>query len=164
MRKPCEVAWTSCDSWRMNTFAWRYITTKSVMAMTSLLIKWRKNLDNRPNFFYNVRLTVGSGFEFSERALFSDHEEDMKEVCKKYSKYGPLVSASLCPIFKSSEGVDSDREFHPFVIWLLQNYGGNKSVLDELHGNIETFHWTGSMLPLIKEKLSVENKISVWIS
>lgn len=117
------------------------------------------DLDNRPNFFYNVRLTVGSGFEFSERALFSDHEEDMKEVCKKYSKYGPLVSASLCPIFKSSEGVDSDREFHPFVIWLLQNYGGNKSVLDELHGNIETFHWTGSMLPLIKEKKSCLLKI-----
>lgn len=111
------------------------------------------DLDNRPNFYYNIRLTVGSGLGYSESTLFLNHEEDMKNVCKKYPKNGPLICASLCPVFKSSD-VDSKRdgEFHPFVIWLLQNYGDNKDVLDNLYRNLETFYWTGSMLPLITEK------------
>lgn len=108
------------------------------------------DLDNRPGFFYQIRLAIGSGFGFSERTLFSDHEEEMKEVCKRHSQYGPIVCASLCPILKSSDSGEENEEFHPFVIWLLNNYGGNKMVLNELYGNMCTFSWTGSMLPLIK--------------
>lgn len=108
------------------------------------------DLDNRPGFFYQIRLAIGSGFGFSERTLFSDHEEEMKEVCKRHSQYGPIVCASLCPILKSSGSGEDNEEFHPFVIWLLNNYGGNKMVLNELYGNMCTFSWNGSMLPLIK--------------
>ena len=110
------------------------------------LVDW----DNRPDFFYQIRLAIGSGFELSERALFENHEEDMKGVCEKYSKYGAFVCASLCPILKKTDTVgDKGEEFHPFVIWLLRKYGKDKKVLDELYGNMCTFHWTGSMLPLI---------------
>ena len=118
------------------------------------------DLDNRPNFYYNIRLTVGPGLGYSERSLFLNHEEDMKNVCKKYPKNGPLICASLCPVFKSfDEDSKRDEEFHPFVIWLLQNYGDNKDVLDNLYWNLETFYWTGSMLPLITEKKNCMLKI-----
>lgn len=110
------------------------------------------DFDNRIGFFINVKYTIGSGFEFGEKILFSGHIEQMKQLCRDF-KYGALVCAATCPIFDT---VDSDTgaisSFHSFAIWLIENYGNQKQVLDEFHANLNTFSCTGSSIPLIEDR------------
>lgn len=110
------------------------------------------DFDNRILFFFNVKYTIGSGFEFGEKILFSGHIAQMKQLCSDF-KYGALVCAATCPIF---DNADSDTgvisSFHSFVIWLIENYGNQEQVLNEFHANLNTFSWTGSSMPLIEDR------------
>lgn len=130
------------------------------------------NLDN-PRFFLNVRYTVGSGFDFGEDVLFAGHEDDMKQLCKQYP-YGALVCASLCPVFAEPNPTTKKVEsFHPFAVWLVENYGNRKEVLDEFHSNMNTYHWEGSVVPLLEDKArclknlmnvpKLPNNVKQWI-
>ena len=111
------------------------------------------DIDNRSRFFFQIRYKIGAGFDFGEKALFKGHEEEMKEVCKNYPKYGPWVCAAMCPVFDQANKETGEIEsFHPFAIWLLENYGTDQTVLDEFHANLGTFHWAGSTLPLYEDR------------
>lgn len=115
----------------------------------SALVDW----DNRAGFYFQVHYKIGSGFEFGEGSLFDGHEDEMKLVCQQYPKYGPLVCAGMCPVFSSANpNTGLVESFHPFVLWLFENYGTDKRVLDEFHSNMGTFHWTGSTIPLIEDR------------
>lgn len=110
------------------------------------------DFENKPAFTLNVRYTIGSGFDFGEKILFSGHEEDMKQLCRDYP-YGAFVCAAMCPVFADAETSSGQIErFHPFVIWLIQNYGSQQIVLDEFHANLGTFHWEGSSIPLYEDR------------
>ena len=107
------------------------------------------DLDNRAGFIFNVRYSLGSGFEFGEKSLFSGHIDQMKQLCKDF-KHGAYVCAATCPVFDAVDPEsDEINAFHPFVIWLIENYGNRKYVLDEFHSNLNTFVWSGSSIPLI---------------
>jgi len=111
------------------------------------------DIDNRSKFFFQIRYKIGAGFDFGEKALFQGHEEEMKEVCKNYPKYGPWVCAAMCPVFdQASKETGEIESFHPFAIWLLENYGRDQNILDEFHANLCTFHWAGSTLPLYEDR------------
>lgn len=115
------------------------------------------DIDKRPSLWLNLRYSIGSGFNFGEKVLFRGHIDDMKLFCRDY-KYGPLICASTCPVFNFIEDWETTKEFHPFVIWLVQNYGSDEEVLDELHANMGTFTWTGSPIPLYEcRKRCLEN-------
>lgn len=111
------------------------------------------DIDNRAGFCFQLRYKIGSGFDFGEGTLFKDHYEEMKQVCFDFPKYGPWVCAAMCPVFADANPETGDIEqFHPFVIWLFENFGNDKLVLDEFHSNMGTFHWTGSVIPLIEDR------------
>lgn len=105
------------------------------------------DLDNRPCIFWNLRYEIGAGFDFNEKSLFLGHNDDMKELCKKYPQTGPIVCANLCPIFETPNLSQTDT-FHPFFIWMIKEYGNNTRILNELHSNMNTYSWTGSTIPL----------------
>ena len=110
------------------------------------------DLDNRAGFFLNVRYSLGTGFDFGEKSLFAGHIEQMKQLCKDF-KYGAFVCAATCPVFDiSDEKTGEVNSFHPFVIWLIENFGDRQYVLDEFHSNLNTFIWSGSSIPLIEER------------
>lgn len=138
-----------------------------------LLTKYRKDIwqefiealtdiDNRSGFFIHLRYEIGSGLDFGEKALFKGHEEEMKVVCKKFPKYGPWICAAMCPVFDQANQETGEVEsFHPFAIWLIENYGNDPRILDEFHANLGTFHWAGSTLPLYeKRKRCFENLLN----
>lgn len=123
------------------------------------------DFDNRINFFFNVKYTIGSGFEFGEKILFSGHIDKMKQLCRDF-KYGAIVYAATCPVFDNADhNTGTICSFHSFTIWLIENYGNDKRVLDEFHSNLYTFHWAGSVIPLIEgrkrcfENLRQNNKL-----
>ena len=112
------------------------------------------DLDNRVCFFLNVKDVIGSGFGFGEKVLFLNHIDQMKQLCKDF-KDGAVVCAATCPVFDVADPASKTiSSFHPFVIWLFENYGVQKSVLDEFHSNLYTFSWTGSTLSLIEVRKS----------
>lgn len=109
------------------------------------------DIDNRGGFFFNVRYAVGSGFGFGEKSLFFGHIDQMKQLCRNF-KHGAFVCAATCPVFDIDNATTGKvNTFHPFVIWLIKNYGNQQSILDELHANLNTFSWTGSSIPLMED-------------
>lgn len=107
------------------------------------------DFDNYGGFYLNVRYEIGSGFEFGEKCLFAGHYDQIKELCKNNPKNAPFIMASMCPIFKDD---NDEATFHPFVIWLIDEFGTDDNVLSEIHANMGTFHWTGSTIPLINKR------------
>lgn len=111
------------------------------------------DIDNRAAFCFQLRYKIGSGFDFGEGPLFKDHYDEMKQVCFDFPKYGPWVCAAMCPVFAEANPETGEVEqFHSFVIWLFEQFGNDKLVLDEFHSNMCTFHWTGSVIPLIEDR------------
>lgn len=107
------------------------------------------DVDRNAGFYFSVRYEIGSGFDFDEKCLFAGHNDQIKDLCINNPETAPIVMASMCPIFDSNDSLDA---FHPFVLWLIDNFGTNENVLNELHANMGTFHWTGSTLPLINKR------------
>ena len=44
-------------------------------------------------------------------------------------------------------------------MWLLDEFGDQKDVLDSLHANMGTFTWGGSIIPLLRKKRECLNGI-----
>ncbi|MDO4160545.1 MAG: metallophosphoesterase [Prevotellaceae bacterium] len=102
-------------------------------------------------FFYQIKNEIGSGSGFGKGSLFIDNDERIKEMCRKYPQRIPPLIADTAPIFHY-ESDNTVSRFHDWVLWLLDEYGDNKNVLDGLHGNMESYGWTGSVIPLMMQK------------
>lgn len=129
------------------------LLTKYREAIWSEFIEALTDVEHRVGFLIHLRYKIGSGFDFGDKSLFSGHEEEMKQVCNIYPKYGPWVCAALCPVFdQTDEETGLIESFHPFAIWLIKNYGEDKKILHEFQANLGTFHWTGSVVPLLEDR------------
>lgn len=67
--------------------------------------------------------------------------------------------------YKENEGGEMVREdrFSNILIWVLENYGSQDNTLDGAGGNIGSFGWTGSPIPLFQSQIEcmkqlLENK------
>lgn len=95
-------------------------------------------------FYFNIKDEVGSGFNFGAGALFQIGDDRLKKLCNDNPDVAPKRLATMCPVFDSPK----DNSFHPFFLWLLDEYGDNKDVRNNLHANANSFGWTGSVVPL----------------
>jgi len=43
------------------------------------------------------------------------------------------------------------RQWNPIVLWLLDDFGDRKNVLDALSANMMTFIWSGSLAPYFEQ-------------
>lgn len=78
-------------------------------------------------------------------------DECLKQWCLDNPSVAPERIASMVPIF------DGDI-FHPFVVFLLDEFGNNKNVLQNLSANMETYGVTGSAVPLFeRRKCALQN-------
>lgn len=102
--------------------------------------------DEYATFWFQVRHELGSGTGFGAGALFQVGNERIKHMCSKYPEKAPEKIAQLIPIYDSAMH-DSDS-FGELMMWLLDNFGNQKMVLDGIHANIHTFSWTGSTIGL----------------
>lgn len=95
-------------------------------------------------FYYNVKDSIGSGSGFGAGVLFQGRDDELKQLCRDYPATAPQRLASMCPVFTT----DREDSFSDFYLWLLNEYGDNKDVLDSLDCNAHSFCWTGSVIPL----------------
>jgi hypothetical protein len=106
-------------------------------------------------FYYQVKDELGSGYGFGKGPLFKINEERLRELCEKQPDTAPVRLAAMVPCFDT----DSNDSFSGWFIWLLDNYGDKKEVLDSLHSNLGSFSWTGSTIPYYKRNVSSFEKL-----
>ena len=109
--------------------------------------------DNYYRFVYQISNAIGSGSGFGAGILFQVEDERIKDMCKKYPQIASRRVAQMIPVFQD------DNHFSDWFMWMLDNYGMQKDVLDGLHFNMGSFSWTGSLVPLLEKKKRCMNNI-----
>jgi hypothetical protein len=66
-------------------------------------------------------------------ALFQVKDDKVQNMCKKYPDKEPLSVAQMIPVFKDG------HTFSDWFMWMLDEFGDQKDVLDSLHANMRTF-------------------------
>lgn len=110
-------------------------------------------------------LNLGSALGTGKGPLFQCDIDKIKAACFKYPDYLPARLANMCPVYEYSSD-DRQERFSDFFIWLCDNFGNQKRMLDGFTANMGTFSWCGidgfsdfiaQQLPCIKPLLKHEN-------
>lgn len=110
-------------------------------------------------FFLQVKNELGSGIGFGAGALFKVGDERIKHMCIKYPNEAPVRIAEMLPIY--DRDIWECDSFSDIMIWILDNYGTQKMVLNGIHANIHSFGWTGSVIGLFKHhKMCMEKLLN----
>lgn len=110
-------------------------------------------------FFLQVKNELGSGIGFGAGALFKVGNERIKHMCIKYPNEAPVRIAEMLPIY--DRDIWECDSFSDIMIWILDNYGTQKMVLNGIHANIHSFGWTGSVIGLFKHhKMCMEKLLN----
>jgi hypothetical protein len=109
-------------------------------------------------FFYQVKDVIGSGMSFGCGPLFLHGDERIKSLCVKHPNHAPYCIALMAPVFhyyEDDEGkVKQENRFSDIVLWLLEEYGNDKSTLDGLSGNMGSYSWVGSPVSLYQAQIA----------
>ena len=107
-------------------------------------------------FYMNVRYDIGSGFGFGNGYMFNDNDEKIKNLCIQHPDKVPHRIAELAPCFEYA-GEGENRTvvgFSQIIMWLIDNFGEDKMVLQGIHANLHSFHWTGSLIPYYNRNIA----------
>ena len=98
-------------------------------------------------FAETFRFTLGDAFSFSDqpnKLLLNLPEHTLFAWCHAHPNSAPAFTASVVPILTTQGADASEREFHPIMIKLIDEFGEMKNVQRAVESNIFTFSWTGS--------------------
>lgn len=126
--------------------------------------------DERVLFYYTVRMNLGSGFGSGAGPLFQCNEDRIKEICLSSLPSLAVKLAHMCPVYNySDEGQISGLS--DFFLWLCDNFGDDKDVLDSFSSNMGSFSYCGneisamyaSRIPLFEPLLShTKESVRTW--
>lgn len=110
---------------------------------------WSKSLadPSKMIFAYLLKYKLGHSIGgIGDGALFGvNHSDALKQWCADYPDSAPIVLATYVPVYDGEQLSD-------LAIFLLDNYGNNKSVLSELGCNLGSFSCVGSAVPIYEKK------------
>lgn len=97
-------------------------------------------------FFYTMSQHLGSGFGYGSGPLFQCDNEKLKKACLDHPDILPERLANICPVCNFGDN-GAWTGLSDFFLWLADNFGDNKSVLDNFSSNVGTFGFSavGSM-------------------
>lgn len=107
-------------------------------------------------FYMNIRYDIGSGFGFGNGYMFNDNDEKIKNLCIQHPDKVPYRIAELAPCFEYVGEAENRtvKCFSKIIKWLIDNFGKDKRVLDGIHANLHSFHWTGSLIPYYNRNIA----------
>ena len=98
--------------------------------------------DERMMFYYKMYNYLGSGFGLGAGPLFQCDWEILKGACMRHPSVLPQRFAQMCPVYKYSDN-ESVQGFSDFFLWLCDNFGDQKQVLESFSSNMGTYSWSG---------------------
>jgi DNA-binding transcriptional regulator YiaG len=90
---------------------------------------------------------LGDTYSFSnvkQPAILYLSENTLFAWCHAYPDAGPAFVAATAPVLTTRDPKATDRQFHPLLKRLLDEFGDRDDVLRTLDRNLNTFGWTGS--------------------
>ena len=99
-------------------------------------------------FYYQVKDELGSGFSFGKGPLFDAEEGLIKQLCLDNPESAPARIASMVPCFGNEVNM-----FNKWIIWLLDNFGEQRDVRDNISSNLGSFSWTGNISPYYERNI-----------
>jgi DNA-binding transcriptional regulator YiaG len=90
---------------------------------------------------------LGDSYSFNDvkqPAILYLSEETLFAWCHAHPDVGPAFVAAIAPVLTTRNPNASDRQFHPLVKRLLDEFGDREDVLRTLDRNLNSFGWTGS--------------------
>lgn len=119
----------------------------------------------------SLYLNLGSGLGTGKGPLFLCDNEKLKQACLMYPRHLPSRLANMCPVYEYADRGRQDS-FSNFFLWLCDNFGDQKQMLDEFSANMGTFSWVGvdgfsdfiaQRIPCIKPLMAHKNPtVSEW--
>lgn len=97
--------------------------------------------------------SLGTGMGFGAGVLFDRSDTTLNDILNRHGLPIARVYAKMCPIFGKGD------EFSEWVKLLLEKYGDDKVVRENIHYNMSCFAWTGSVIPLYKRKINAFSKL-----
>ena len=126
--------------------------------------------DERVLFYHAIRMDLGSGFGGGAGPLFQCDINRIKDLCLSISASLPIKLANMCPVYNySADGKVSGLS--DFFLWLCDQFGDSKEMLDSFSSNMGTFSYCGneistlfsSRIPLFEPLLShTKETVRVW--
>lgn len=115
------------------------------------------NDDDYFAFVLQVKNEIGSGIGFAVGPLFCLGIERIKKMCNKYPDKAPIRIAEMMPIYDGN--IWECDSFSQLMLWIIDNYGNQKEVLNGIHANIYSFGWTGSVIGLFQHHKACMEKL-----
>jgi hypothetical protein len=111
--------------------------------------------------FYGLKHILGSGISTIKRpvgVLFSGNIEQIFKWCSENVQTAPARLAELVPIFAAKKD-NEDTSWHPYAKRLIDEFGEFETVLDALNANMNTFSWSGSLEPYLRQQLALMTEL-----
>ena len=105
--------------------------------------------------YHSLSRILGSGIGLGAGPLFIYEDEKLLEWCKDNPQKAPGRLAAMVPVYeyeKNESGGSRATGFSSIILKLLDQYGSEEEVLNSLNANMNSFSWTGSVIPLYKQK------------
>jgi hypothetical protein len=111
--------------------------------------------------YWGIKHIFGShigGVGRSASMLFDGDIEEIFKWCNNNKPLAPIRIAGLVPIYNNNN--QDLTQWNPIAKRLLDEFGDNQKMLDELSCNMGSFSWTGSTVPLYKAQKNLFESIS----
>jgi hypothetical protein len=108
-------------------------------------------------FYLNLKSLLGahlSDFSQSEGTLFRGDQELIFHWAKENRPNGAIRLASLVPTIWKPENDDSVC-IHPFTSRMIDEFGENEDLLQEISSQFHSFSWSGSLVPLLSTQKAI---------
>lgn len=113
--------------------------------------------DNENYMIYHcLSRILGSGIGLGAGPLFMYDDEKLLNWCRQNPTEGPERLAEMVPVYKyatNEAGETRATGFSSVILKLLDEFGSQEEVLSALEGNMNSFSWTGSVIPLYRQKI-----------
>ena len=96
---------------------------------------------------WRIEHAVGDRYSFGQEqrpAILQVPQDLLFSWCHAHPDVGPSFVASVAPVLTNRDPNAGEREFHPLVRRLLDEFGDREDVLQQLIANMHSFGWTGS--------------------
>jgi hypothetical protein len=112
------------------------------------------SVDEKFMVYYNLKNLLTShinSYGPDKGVLFLGDLDEILKWCRNNQPLAPNRLANMVPIFHETV----PAKWHPFTLRLIDEFGDNDDFINKLDANMNSYSWTGSIVPLLRDKKTI---------